>query len=129
MNHIYSSNNSIPIVYVVVEINNDNPFFEVNQKISYFNIIGVYEDKYLAQVECSKNFRRHMLSSEFHRSIYPDPIYCTDIEKPDIPQLLSPQPEKPFIFLGTMKSNSPHALNIPERSSNPELNISNPKIN
>ena len=91
------------IVYVVIEITDPDMYFDfgINQKqyIKYHDkkqlaIIGTYEDLAGAEAERAKGHGRHILSSEFHRSIFPKPITLPDTSKP----FSFPEPNKPFGF-------------------------------
>jgi hypothetical protein len=91
-----------------------------NQYIKYDNnkqlaIIGIYEDRLAAEVECAKDYRRHILSSEFHKSVYPKPITVSDSPRFNFP----PNPfdfsnqNNSFDFYGTRKLNKdPHDMDI-----------------
>ena len=104
------------IVYVVIEIT--DPHFSVNhQNIKYDDkelmIVGTYEDRSEAQLECDKKYGRYVLSSNFHKSkrfnfsekqfifpenkpfVFPEPTRPFGFPEPTKP-FGFPEPKKPF---------------------------------
>jgi hypothetical protein len=100
MNNIFPPSTQGSTVYVVIEITDPNLCFALGQKeyIKYDDrkqlaIIGTYEDRHMAEIECSKSYGRYVLTSEFHPSQLP-------FLKPPIFQ----NPVDPFILEETTKS-------------------------
>lgn len=115
MNNIFPPINPTSIVYVVIEITDPNMCFGINQKqyIKYderkqLSIIGTYEDRSIAEVECAKGHGRYILSSEFHRSIFPKPITLPDPSRP----FGFPESTLPFRF---SEPPSPHGFSDSSR--------------
>ncbi len=70
------TSNFLP-VFVVIEIVDPNMYFKPNQSqyIRYeankqLVIVGVYEDRSAAESECDKAPNRHMLTTNYYKSIF-----------------------------------------------------------